>query len=590
MNYWIVIGFVVSFVFVTIFLGFIRLIGSELSLHRRCPAFSLTPEEKESLRQRVRESGLADGDVGLVLSGGGGKGAYQIGCWQALREFGADGFGVIAGTSVGALNAALIAQGAYEKARAVWFDISPWHVLRFNLFSSLKAFLLRIPLLPYFAFKYVTRLRGSLRPSFWEAVYFYRDDMKTHDFEILSLLRAVNKHLSNGNQGLHWWIGKLINLGFLWVFFSLVTLFSTDAPGGAYHDWQGRELPGSQWNDPSPLIKYLFIFLLQIPTLLCLFVLLWGWLLRKDQHLAKNLPLMSNQPLAELLERNFDPASFRRNAPTVFVTLATLRRVEVSRDDSPAPTNPPNIPNEPFNSMVNQPQAESKETGGAPPVEDDSKLSPNPQFRSDFMGLSGFWDDFSDFGSPEEGSKENYKVKIVAEASETKREIQVDYVPYYFELQKFTNTQIRELVLQSAALPEIFARKEISGDEYVDGGIADNTPLLPVLQTTEVKTVIVIHLSANQPADGLSLEVKKLKNRIRRAVRLDPPPVTPFRLGDDRPGQTVRVLEIVPSRGLGGFMSGTLNFFSYKSRALMRLGYDDTVRALLESDLSELKV
>ena len=27
-------------------------------------------------------------DVGLVLEGGGGKGAYQIGVWQALRELG----------------------------------------------------------------------------------------------------------------------------------------------------------------------------------------------------------------------------------------------------------------------------------------------------------------------------------------------------------------------------------------------------------------------------------------------------------------------------------------------------------------------
>ncbi|WP_248892748.1 patatin-like phospholipase family protein [Bacillus methanolicus] len=26
--------------------------------------------------------------IGLVLAGGGGKGAYQIGVWKALREFG----------------------------------------------------------------------------------------------------------------------------------------------------------------------------------------------------------------------------------------------------------------------------------------------------------------------------------------------------------------------------------------------------------------------------------------------------------------------------------------------------------------------
>lgn len=28
--------------------------------------------------------------VGLVLAGGGGKGAYQLGVWKALKQFGID--------------------------------------------------------------------------------------------------------------------------------------------------------------------------------------------------------------------------------------------------------------------------------------------------------------------------------------------------------------------------------------------------------------------------------------------------------------------------------------------------------------------
>lgn len=47
-------------------------------------------------------------DVGLVLSGGGGKGAYEIGVWKALDEYGVTpNIGAISGTSVGALNSAL---------------------------------------------------------------------------------------------------------------------------------------------------------------------------------------------------------------------------------------------------------------------------------------------------------------------------------------------------------------------------------------------------------------------------------------------------------------------------------------------------
>ncbi len=48
--------------------------------------------------------------LGLVLSGGGAKGAYQIGVWRALCEKGLDKDVVaISGTSVGAINAALFA-------------------------------------------------------------------------------------------------------------------------------------------------------------------------------------------------------------------------------------------------------------------------------------------------------------------------------------------------------------------------------------------------------------------------------------------------------------------------------------------------
>lgn len=62
-------------------------------------------------------------EYGLVLEGGGAKGAYQIGAWKALREAGIRIKG-IAGTSVGALNGALICMGDLEKAESLWENIS----------------------------------------------------------------------------------------------------------------------------------------------------------------------------------------------------------------------------------------------------------------------------------------------------------------------------------------------------------------------------------------------------------------------------------------------------------------------------------
>ena len=62
-------------------------------------------------------------EYGLVLEGGGAKGAYQIGAWKALKEAGIRIKG-IAGTSVGALNGALICMGDLEKAEILWENIS----------------------------------------------------------------------------------------------------------------------------------------------------------------------------------------------------------------------------------------------------------------------------------------------------------------------------------------------------------------------------------------------------------------------------------------------------------------------------------
>ncbi|MBC7117321.1 MAG: patatin-like phospholipase family protein [Pseudothermotoga sp.] len=60
--------------------------------------------------------------VALVLSGGGARGAYQIGVWKALRELNIDIVAVY-GTSVGAINGALIAYGDYDFAEKAWLEV-----------------------------------------------------------------------------------------------------------------------------------------------------------------------------------------------------------------------------------------------------------------------------------------------------------------------------------------------------------------------------------------------------------------------------------------------------------------------------------
>lgn len=55
-------------------------------------------------------------EYGLVFDGGGARGAYQIGAWRALSEAGVK-ISAVAGTSVGALNGALVCMGDLGESR-----------------------------------------------------------------------------------------------------------------------------------------------------------------------------------------------------------------------------------------------------------------------------------------------------------------------------------------------------------------------------------------------------------------------------------------------------------------------------------------
>ena len=58
----------------------------------------------------------------IVLSGGGAKGSYEIGVWKALRHLNIN-YDIVTGTSVGALNGALMVQKDYLKALFLWYNL-----------------------------------------------------------------------------------------------------------------------------------------------------------------------------------------------------------------------------------------------------------------------------------------------------------------------------------------------------------------------------------------------------------------------------------------------------------------------------------
>lgn len=65
---------------------------------------------------------------GVALEGGGARGAYQVGVWQALKELGLEYRGV-AGTSVGALNGAMMVQGDLDQALEIWSELKLSRIL-----------------------------------------------------------------------------------------------------------------------------------------------------------------------------------------------------------------------------------------------------------------------------------------------------------------------------------------------------------------------------------------------------------------------------------------------------------------------------
>lgn len=67
----------------------------------------------------------------LSLGGGGARGAYEIGVWKALKDMGIN-ISAVCGTSIGAINGALVAQGDFELAKKLWLEMTPENIYNYD--------------------------------------------------------------------------------------------------------------------------------------------------------------------------------------------------------------------------------------------------------------------------------------------------------------------------------------------------------------------------------------------------------------------------------------------------------------------------
>lgn len=179
------------------------------------------------------------------------------------------------------------------------------------------------------------------------------------------------------------------------------------------------------------------------------------------------------------------------------------------------------------------------------------------------------------------------------------------WIPDYVRLDKSTSVdEIVSATIVSAALPYGIV-KHLDGN--VDGGLADNVPIWPLLFKESCDEIIVLALDSNplpvvfpsrgpcgQGVAGL-LDYAGRIDELIQSAKLEPEKFVPegaHLTPDVIPIQTPRFVRpkalhlIVPKQTLGGFFSGTLRFdMSYCAR-LIDQGYVDAI-AWLDTETPE---
>lgn len=161
------------------------------------------------------------------------------------------------------------------------------------------------------------------------------------------------------------------------------------------------------------------------------------------------------------------------------------------------------------------------------------------------------------------------------------------WVPKYIRIDTLTSNQTVLALLASAALPfGIVPSVDLGGDAYVDGGVADNCPILPLLGH-ELDEIFVLTLAPGELESGTErqrcAELLRLVEIDRRPKPTDvpslhensPPTIVPYRTFAHWP----LIRTFGPEKALGGALA-FMTFSPSHACRLIELGLADTRRAL----------
>ena len=116
----------------------------------------------------------------------------------------------------------------------------------------------------------------------------------------------------------------------------------------------------------------------------------------------------------------------------------------------------------------------------------------------------------------------------------------------YFKINDYDEKEMKNILCATTALPMVFGSEEIEEQIYMDGGLVDNVPIKPVYDSG-CDIIIVIYFNKEE--------------RVDRSLF-----------------PNAKIIEILPSKNMGGWIVGTLDFSRQTSLERILEGYKDVLR------------
>lgn len=150
---------------------------------------------------------------------------------------------------------------------------------------------------------------------------------------------------------------------------------------------------------------------------------------------------------------------------------------------------------------------------------------------------------------------------------------QADFSHTFYLNEQTTKEAVSSILLASSAIPFVFDSVRLPPETlengqfvdfhytYFDGGTyflgGQNTPIYPLLKDKTLDTIIIIYVDSSQELNGVNRSFRKLVEDSGK-----------------------KLIEIIPSKSLGDFLTGSMNFSDKHIEKLIQLGYNDAMSVL----------